>query len=88
MARTILAVDRIRKARELIDEARRVPPPEGLGKNDLSYIAKVKDLLNQARDLVKFIRQTPSASEAIKDDVKKVYEELETADREILKLSG
>jgi hypothetical protein len=57
-------------------------PPEG--KYDFSYIAGVKDLLRQARDLVKFIMLTPSASPEIKAEVRKIQEEADQADREIL----
>ena len=58
--------------------------PEGLGKNDLSFIAGVKDLLRQARDMVKFIPQTAGVSAEMKEEVKRIYEEAEQANREIL----
>jgi len=51
MAKMIPAAERIIRARTLIQEAREFPVPAELGKNDLSYIAGVKDLLRQARDL-------------------------------------
>jgi len=79
----IPAAERILRARALIAKARAWPvPPEG--KFDFSYIAGVKDLLRQARDLVKFITLTPSASPEIKEEVRRIYEEAERADREIL----
>ena len=68
----------------MIQQAREFPIPPELGKNDLSYIAGVKDLLRQARDMVKFIPQTAGVSVEMKDDVKKIYEEIEQANREIL----
>jgi hypothetical protein len=40
--------------------------------------------LRQARDLVKFISMTPSATVEIKDEVKKIYQEADQADQEIL----
>ncbi|MBK8618085.1 MAG: hypothetical protein IPN96_13420 [Anaerolineales bacterium] len=84
MAKLIPAAERIIRARALIQKAREVPvPPEG-GRFDFSYIASVKDLLRQARDMVKFISMTPSASAEMKEDVKRVYQEAEQADREIL----
>ncbi len=84
MAKLIPAAERIIRARALIQKAREVPvPPEG-GRFDFSYIASVKDLLRQARDMVKFISMTPSASVEMKEDVKRVYQEAEQADREIL----
>ena len=84
MAKLIPAAERILRARQLIQQARDFPIPPELGKNDLSYIAGVKDLLRQARGLVKFIPQTVGVSAEMKDDVKKIYEEIEQANREIL----
>ena len=84
MARLIPAAERIQRARALIQKARQLPVPEGAGKYDLSYIAKVKDLLQQARDLVKFIPYTPSASAEMKNEVKKIFEEADQANKEIL----
>ncbi len=51
---------------------------------DFSYIAQVKALLQQARDLVKFIPDTPSATAEIKNEVKKIFKEADQANREIL----
>lgn len=85
MAKLIPAAERIQRARQLIQQARDLPVlPDGLGKSDFSYIASVKDLLRQARDLVKFIPQTAGVSAEMKEEVKKIYEEIEQATREIL----
>jgi hypothetical protein len=84
MSRLIPSAERIKRARDLIQQARDLPVPAESGKYDLSYIAKVKDLLQQARDLVKFIPYTPSASDAMKDEVKKIFAEAEQANKEIL----
>jgi hypothetical protein len=84
MAKMIPAAERIIRARNLIQEARDFPVPAELGKNDLSYIAGVKDLLRQARDLVKFIPMTAGVSTEMKEEVKKVFEEAEQANQEIL----
>jgi hypothetical protein len=84
MTKLIPAAERVLRARDLIQQARDYPIPPELGKNDLSYIARVKDLLRQARDLVKFIPQTAGVSTEMKEEVKKIYEELEKANREIL----
>lgn len=84
MAKLIPAAERVIRARDLIQQARDFPIPSELGKNDLSYIAGVKDLLRQARDLVKFIPQTAGVSVEMKEEVKKIYEEIEKANREIL----
>lgn len=83
MAKLIPAAERIARARKLIQKARDLPPPPGLGKNDLSYIANVKELLRQARDLVKFIPNSPTATAEMKEDVKKIFEEADRANREI-----
>jgi len=84
MAKLIPAAERILRARNLIQQAREYPVPSELGKNDLSYIAGVKDLFRQARDLVKFIPQTAGVSTEMKEEVRKIYEEIELANREIL----
>lgn len=84
MAKLIPTSERIVRARKLIQKARDLPVPEGLGKNDLSYIAGVKDLLRQARDMVKFISMRAGVSPDTKAEVKKVMEEIELANREIL----
>lgn len=84
MAKLIPAAERILRARQLIQEAREFPVPEGLGKNELSYIAGVKDLLRQARDLIKFIPQTAGVSAEMKEEVRKIFEEAERANRDIL----
>jgi sugar-specific transcriptional regulator TrmB len=85
MPKLIPATERLIRARKLIQQARDFPvPQDGLGKSDFSYIANIKDLLRQARDMVKFIPQTAGVSAEMKDEVKKIYEEIEQADREIL----
>jgi hypothetical protein len=84
MSRLIPAAERILRARELIQQARDLPIPAEGGRIDFSYIAHVKDLLRQARDLIKFISLTPSATPEMKEEVKKIYQEVEQADQEIL----
>ena len=84
MAKLIPAAERIIRARALIQKARELPVPSEGGRYDFSYIANVKDLLRQARDFVKFISMTPSASAEIKEEVKRIYQEADQADREIL----
>jgi len=85
MAKLIPATERVLRARELIQQARELPVPQtGLGKSDFSYIANIKDILRQAKDMVKFIPQTAGVSAEMKEEVKKVYEEIEQANREIL----
>lgn len=85
MAKLIPAAERLVRARALIQQARALPVPQtGLGKSDFSYIAQVKDLLRQARDMVKFIPQTAGVSAEMKAEVQKVYAEADLANREIL----
>ena len=85
MSKLIPAAERVIRARTLIQQARDLPVPQtGLGKSDFSYIAQIKDILRQARDMVKFIPQTAGVSAEMKEEVNKIYEEIEQADKEIL----
>ena len=84
MSRFIPAAERILRARKLIQQARKLPPPADGGRSDFSYIAQVKDLLRQARDLVKFIPLTPSATAEMKADVERIYQEIDQANQEVL----
>jgi hypothetical protein len=86
MSRLILAVDRVAKARALIQKARDlpVPPPDQAGKYNFSYVAQVKAFLQDARDLVKYIPKTPSATAEIKEQVKEILLEADRANQEIL----
>ena len=85
MARLITAAERIERARALIQEAREYPVPVRGGKYDLSYMAQVRGLLRQAKDLVKFIPNTVSASTETKLEAKKIIAEAEEAGREIFR---
>lgn len=85
MPKLIPATERLLRARKLIQQARDLPVPStGLGRSDFSYIANVKDILRQAKDMVKFIPQTAGVSAEMKEEVKKIYEEIEQATRDIL----
>ncbi len=84
MAKLIPAAERLIRARQLIQKARDLPLPVEMGRNDLSYIAGVRDLLRMARDMIKFISMTPSATAEVKAEVRQIMEEIEQADREIL----
>jgi hypothetical protein len=86
MSRLILAADRIVKARRLIQKARDlpIPPPSEGGKINFSYIAQVKVLLQDARDLVKYITKTPSATAEVKEQVSQILQEADRANQEIL----
>jgi hypothetical protein len=84
MSRLIPAVERIQRARELIQQARDFPLPSEGGKYNFSYIAGVKALLQDARDLVKFIPKTPSATPEMKEQVTQIFLEADRANQEIL----
>jgi hypothetical protein len=84
MAKLILAADRIILARELIQKARQLPLPAEFGKNNIAYLAQVKDTLRQARDLVKFIPSMASATVELKAEAKKVLLEADQANQELL----
>jgi hypothetical protein len=83
MSRLIPAAERITRARALIQQARDLPVPAMGGKYDFTYITQVKALLKQARDLVKFIPDTPSATVEIKNEVKRIFEEADQANKDI-----
>jgi hypothetical protein len=85
MARMIPAAERIVRARALIQKARDYPLPPGAGRFDFSYVAQVKDLLRQARDLVKFIPNSPTATAEMKAEVKQILEEVAQTEKGILK---
>ncbi|MGE5123824.1 MAG: hypothetical protein ACM3H7_04855 [Acidobacteriaceae bacterium] len=85
MARLITAAERIKRARALIQEAREYPIPERGGKYDLSYMAQVRGLLRQAKDLVKFIPNTVGAAAEIKAEAKQIMAEADQAGREIFR---
>lgn len=84
MPKLITMAERVARARRLIQDAREYPVPAEGGRGDFSYIAEVKDLLRQARELIQFIPSQPSATDEIKAAVKQIYADLEMANKEIL----
>ncbi len=84
MARMIPTNERMERARALIQQARDLPAGTDAGWKDFMYVAEVKDLLRQARDLIKFIPYSPSATPESKKEVNKIFEEIEQAEKEIL----
>lgn len=83
MSPFIPAVERIARARVLIQQARDLPIPEGNNRFEFSYVAQVKALLQQARDMVKFIPRTPSASAELKAEVNRVLQEADQANKDL-----
>ncbi len=88
MTKLIPAAERLIRARAFIQKAREAPVPAEGGSYDFSYVAQVKDLLRQARDMIKFIPQSAGASAEIKAAANKVFEEIEQAERELLHKGG
>ena len=86
MVRQLTAVERLSHARELIQAARDLPVPEDTGKLDLTYMAKVRGMLTEARDLVKFISYSPSASEETKQEALEIIQLAERAKKEIFSI--
>ena len=84
MTPLILASERIIRPRALIQKARDLPIPVESGKHNFSYIAQVKALLQEARDMIKFIPYTPSATAEIKSEVNKIFQEADQANKELL----
>jgi hypothetical protein len=84
MPRLIPAAERITRARKLIEKARVLTAPDDPGEY-FSYVAQARDLLQQARDLIKFISYTPSASPEMKVEVAEMIKEAEQVEKEILR---
>ena len=84
MPKLITAAERLILAREFIQKARDYPLPIDGGKYDFSYIAQVKDLLRQARDMVKYLPHSAGAGTIIKSDALRILQEADLANKEIL----
>ncbi len=84
MAKLITAAERLTRARALIQKARSLPAPEP-GNFDLSCVAQVKDFLQQARDLIKFISYRPGATAEQKAEVVRINEEIDQADKDLVR---
>lgn len=84
MAKVIPIAERISKARALMQKARDLPQPSEHGWLDFSYTANIKDILRQARDLLKFIQFMPNASPETKLEVEQLMTEITAAEMEIL----
>ncbi len=84
MSRLIPAAERVVKARALIQKARDLEVPADTGRGDFSYVARVKDLLQQARDLIKFLSYNPGVSAEIKQEALDIFKEADEASKELL----
>jgi hypothetical protein len=84
MAKLIPAAERLTKARALIQKAREVPVPADTGRYDLTYVAQVKGIMREAKDLVKFITYQVGASADVKAEAAQIMKEADQAEKEIL----
>jgi hypothetical protein len=84
MARLIPAAERVAKARAFIQKARELEVPAESGSGDFYYVAQVKDLLQKARDLVKFLSYNPGVSPELKQDALDIFKEADQTDKELL----
>jgi len=84
MSRLITASERIEKARALIEDARKLERSAESPWQDFTYAAEVKDLLRQARELLKFISYTSGVVEETKAEAKAVQVEIAQAEQELL----
>jgi len=87
MSKVIPTEERIAKARVLIEKARNLPKPDDRGWIDFSYSAKVKDVLRQANDLIKFIPMTSGPSVELKAEAAQLMKDIKAAEKEILRRS-
>ena len=85
MARLIRNTEKIKQARDLIKKALELPGPSDSGASSFAYVAAAKDLLRQARDMVKFIPMSPSASDEVKADAKAVIDEIDQAQKDVIR---
>ncbi len=84
MAKLITPAERIARARELIKNARALAIPPDPGWQDYSYVSRVKDLMRQAKDLIKFIPQNAGVSPEQKQEAQELIRETEKVEKEIL----
>ncbi len=84
MTKLITNQERILKAKDLIQQARELPFDPKAVFMDIGYVAKVKDLLRQAKDLVKFIPFSPSADSETKQTTKEIFKQIEETEKDLL----
>ena len=84
MAKLITPAERIVRARELIKNPRALAIPPDPGWQDYSYVSRVKDLMRQSKDLIKFIPQNAGVSPEQKQDAQELLREIEKVEKEIL----
>ena len=85
MSQTHPFAKRFDRARAFIQKARELPAPPETGWSDFSYVAKVKDMMRQARDQVKLIQHSPSMTPKLKEELAQIYQEMKDTEKELLK---
>jgi len=85
MSRLILASERVRRARQFIQEARDLPVPPDTELANIIFPTwrRLKLYWQDARDLIKYIPKTPSATAEIKEQVTLLLQEADRANQEI-----
>jgi hypothetical protein len=84
IAKLVTTSERISRARELIKKASSMSVPPDPGWQDFSYIAQVKDMMRQARDLLKFIPLTAGIDTKQKKEALDVNNEIDKAEKVML----
>lgn len=84
MTKLITTEERISKARQFMERARQEPVVSQGIFLDLGYVARVKDILRQARDLVKYIQFQPSVDVGTKRSVLEMIREMDRLEKELL----
>lgn len=84
MAKLITPAERIARARELIKNARALAVPPDPGWQDYSYVSRVKDLMRQAKDLLKLIPLNAGVNPEQKQEAQEMTREIEKVEKEIL----
>jgi hypothetical protein len=85
MARPKTTELKLQRARKLIQEARELPVPAEGGVSNFSYVSKIKALMGEAKDLIKFIPRSVTAQPSQKDEAKQLIEETEHTQKELLR---
>ena len=87
MSPSISAKNRIKRARELIQQVRDLPVPHEGGRSNFSYILEVKATLKEARELVQLIPKRVGVKPEMKAEVQAIFDEAAKADKELLSIS-
>lgn len=84
MSKLITNQERILKAKDLIREAQEIPVDPNAVFMDIGYVARVRDLLRQAKDLIKFIPFSPSANNEMKQIAGDILKHINETENKLL----